>query len=97
LLEQAKEATCEDEIPFALRNRPVLNQFQVVYWVAFQELTDSRQYTSAGIAGIPYIPKIAWLDENGIVDPDDRRDYLRMISVLDSVFTEHHYEKSKVK
>lgn len=93
--EQAEGATCEDEIPYALRNRPKLNQFQQVYFDAYNEISGSRQYHSAGAAEIPYSEKILWLDENGIFDPDERRDYLQMISVLDGVFLEEQFKKSQ--
>lgn len=94
--EVADGAVTEDEIPLALRNRPVLNQFQMVYWEAFQDLTGSRQYTSAGIAEIPFKAKIDWLDEEDIVDPDERRDYKQMITVLDNAYVASYHEKAKV-
>lgn len=96
-MEQAKQATTLEEIPLCIRNRPVLSQFQLPYWNFYQELTGSRQYTSSGVADIPYTEKVAWLNENDIQDPDDRRTYLQMIAILDATYLEHFYEKSKVK
>lgn len=95
LNEEAKGATTEEEIPYALRNRPVLNQFQKAYFDAYNEIAGSRQFHSAGAAEIPYSAKILWLDENWIFDPDERKDYLQMISVLDGVFLEDQYKKSQ--
>ena len=95
LNDEAKGATTEEEIPYALRNRPVLNQFQAVYFNAYNELAGSRQYTSAGSAEIPYSEKINWLDENEIFDPDERRDYLQMVSVLDGIYLEDQFKKSQ--
>jgi hypothetical protein len=97
LLETAKGATTEEELPYALRSRPSLNQFQAEYWRAYQEISGSRQYTASGVAEIPYLSKLAWLDENGVFDEDERRDTLQAITELDSTYLEHFYEKNKVK
>jgi hypothetical protein len=97
LQEEAKGATTEDEIPQALRSRPKLNQFQMNYWLAYQEISGSRQYTSSGVAEIPYTEKLAWLNENDITDEDERATYHQMVSALDGAYLEHFYEKSKVK
>jgi hypothetical protein len=97
LKEIAEGATTEEDIPHALRSRPVLNQFQLYYWNSFQEISGSRQFTASGVADIPYPTKLTWLNENEVDDPDDRRDCLQMIGLLDSIYTEHFYEKSKVK
>lgn len=70
-----------------------MNQFQQPYWDAYQELAGSRQYTQSGIADIPYSEKVKWLDENGVDDPDDRRDYIQMISVLDAAYIKQYYSK----
>lgn len=56
----------------------------------------SRQYTASGIAEIPYSEKVLWLDENGITCPDERRDFLEMIKVLDDKCLGDYYEKNKV-
>lgn len=72
-------------------------QFQIPYWKAYQDITGSRQYTASGIADIPYSEKVSWLNENDIDDPDERADFLYMISILDATFLEHYYEKNKVK
>lgn len=62
----------------------------------YSELTGSRQFTSAGIAEIPYLVKVAWLDENGIDEPDDRRDYIQVCTALDRAYLSNYYEKRKV-
>jgi hypothetical protein len=67
------------------------------YWIAYQDIAGSRQYTSSGVADIPYSEKITWLDENGITDIDERKDYLQIISSLDSEYLKDYYEKHKVK
>lgn len=95
LKEQAALAETEEEIPFALRNRPVLDQFQQWYWNAYQEIAGSRNYTSAGAAEIPYSEKIKWLNENDVDDPDDRKDYIFMISAIDGAYLDYHYSKNK--
>jgi hypothetical protein len=92
----ARNAETEEDIPLSIRNRPILNQYQILYWRAYMELADSRQYTSAGVASIPYTVKIAWLDENEVFDQDERNDYLGMIFLLDAAYLEHYYEKTKV-
>jgi hypothetical protein len=92
-----KAAVTVDDIPPAIRNRPVLTQFQSTYWIAYQELLGSRQIGGSGIADIPYSEKIKWLDENWIEDSDDRQDYLFMINALDSAHLKHHYDKMKKK
>ena len=91
----AEKATTEDKIPKALRSRPVLTQYQKEYWEAYRALASSRQFTSSGIAEIPYSEKILWLDENEIWDRDMRRDFMQMITMLDGVYTEDFYKKQK--
>jgi hypothetical protein len=97
LQEQAEGAITEEDIPYALRNRPQLNQFQFAYWKAYQELSGSRQFTQSGVAEIQYVQKVAWLNENEIDDQDERRDYLMMIGILDGEYLADHYEKSKIR
>ncbi len=63
----------------------------------FDDIAGSRAFTSSGIAQIPYPVKIMWLDENGIVDEDERKDYLYVIKAMDNAYVEHYYEKQKVK
>jgi hypothetical protein len=65
-----------------------------VYWQAYLELTGSRQFTSAGVADIPYSEKVHWLNENEINDPDERNDFKQMITALDGAYLEHYYKKS---
>ena len=95
LNDEARGAACEEEIPYALRNRPKLNMFQQVYFDAYNDLSGSRQYHSAGAAEIPYSEKIKWLNENGIDDPDERRDFIQLLSVLDGIFLEEQFKKSQ--
>jgi hypothetical protein len=91
----AKNAETEEDIPISIRNRPRLDQFEQDYWQAYLDLSGSRQFTSAGVAEIPYKAKIAWLDEHEIYDPDERRDYFKIITHIDNAFLEHYYEKNK--
>lgn len=88
----AKGAVTEDEIPYALRNRPSLNQFQRCYYDMFMDLSGSRQFTASGVAEIPYHFKIMWLDENDILDPNERKDHLSMVAMLDGAYLKHFYK-----
>jgi hypothetical protein len=97
LQEIADVATTEEEIPQTLRSRPKLTQFQIPYWQAYQEITGSRQFTSSGVAEIPYLTKVKWLDENEVFDQDERNDFMYMFNLLDSTYLEDFYEKNKVK
>lgn len=63
----------------------------------YNEISGSRTFTPSGVAEIPYPTKIVWLNENWIDDPDDRRDYLYMVGVLDGFYLNHYYEKNRVK
>lgn len=95
LEELARNAETEEDIPFSIRTRPILNQFQKEYWGAYLTLTGSRQFTASGIAEIPYREKIAWLNENEIYDQDERNDYIQLITLLDNAYLEYYYEKNK--
>lgn len=61
----------------------------------YQDITGSRQFTQSGVAEIPYSAKILWLDENGIVDQDERNDYLEIVTALDSSYLDDFYKKNK--
>jgi len=74
------------ETPKALKDRPSPTQFSIDYWKAFQELSSSRHWTQGGPTEIPYLAKLAWLDESEIFDKDERADYLHVIQALDSEF-----------
>lgn len=95
LRKEAEGATTDEEIPPALRNRPILNQFQTVYWKMYRDITGSRQFTQSGVAEIPYSAKILWLDENGVFDQDERNDCLQIVTAIDSAYLEDFYKKNK--
>ena len=63
--------------------RPCPTQWSIGYWLAFQELNSSRNWTQGGATEILYLAKLAWLDENLVWDKDDRDDYLFIINQLD--------------
>jgi hypothetical protein len=81
------------ETPTALKNKPVLNQWEMLYWEMYSDITGSRQWTAGGPAEIPYPVKILWLDENHIFDRQDREDYLLVVRALDNAYLEHVAEK----
>ena len=80
------------QTPKALLDRPQLSRWSEDYWKAFQELSSSRNWTQSGPTEIPYLAKLAWLDENFIHDPDERDEYLRVIQALDFEYIEHILE-----
>lgn len=88
-------ATSEEDIPKALRSRPVLSPMEQHYWTMYHAISGSRNYSSAGPLSIPYSVKLLWLDENEIEDKDERKDYLYMIEEIDGAYLDHFYEKSK--
>ena len=57
-------------------------------WRGFWALTDSRQWTMGGAAGIPYSQVTGWLDEMGIFDPEDRDEYRFLIREMDREYRE---------
>jgi hypothetical protein len=63
----------------------------------WEDISGSRGFTQSGPMEIPYPVKIMWLDENEVFCPDERNDYLQMISQLDGTYLEKSYEKTKVK
>lgn len=96
LTKLAEEAVTEEDVPQSLRNRPKLSQFQTPFWKMYKEITGSRQFTQGGPTEIPYPCKVLWLNENAIDDPDERRDYMQIVSSLDGTYLENYYEKNKV-
>lgn len=83
----------EGKPPPALQNRKVPNQWSIIYWKAYQELSGSRTWSQGGPSEIPYTPKILWLNENGVFDEDDRNDILHVIQKLDTAYLEHVSKK----
>lgn len=63
----------------------------------FQQLSGSRNYTMGGPTEIIYSEKIKWLDENNVDDPDDRDDFLNVVSQLDNAYLEHSAKKAEKK
>ena len=63
----------------------------------YMDITGSRQWTAGGPAEIPYPVKIQWLDENNILDEQEREDFLTMVRVIDSAYLEHIAKKMEKK
>ena len=71
----------------ALNKMPVLFFDAAPFWVAFMNLSSSRQI-GMGLGAIPYSEITGWLTENGIVRFEDRERYRRFIDVLDKKYLE---------
>lgn len=83
--------------PTALLNRKFPDEWNTKYWNMYHDIDGSRQYTFGGPAEIPYPVKILWLNENRVFDPDDRGDFLNVISQLDNAYLEHSAKKAEKK
>jgi hypothetical protein len=85
------------QTPPALAKRPLPDEWSFKYWRMYQETQGSRQYTFGGPAEIPYPVKILWLNENHVYDPDERDDFLNVVSQLDNAYIEHSAKKADKK
>lgn len=74
-------------VPGTIANAPVPDDLYLGFWEAFKE-TGRHRPVYVGMGGvifgrIPLQTVYAWLDENGIFDPEIRRLYLDVIARLD--------------
>jgi hypothetical protein len=81
------------EKPRALLNRPRLSQWEQAYYEAYERLMGSRQWTFGGAAGIPVSEIVAYFELQGIVDDDERAEYMSVIQALDAEYLKWHKEK----
>lgn len=86
-------ASSGEDVP-ALKSKPTLTIWQFQFWAAFTILSDSRNYTSAGIAPIPLTEMQAYFSIYNIIDAELRELHLTFIRALDEVFLEHSNKKS---
>jgi len=80
----------------ALENMPELYFDAVPFWIAFTQLSSSRQ-TGFGIGAIPYSEITNWLNENNIFRFEEREEYRRFINVIDGYYVEKKAPKSNNK
>lgn len=81
------------EVP-ALQNRPVLSQWVIDYWEAFQILGNSRIPQQGGVGPIPLTEISAYMDVVYLRDVDERLRTVRMIQSLDKVYCRHVNNKA---
>ncbi len=74
------------ETPQALLSRPVLTQLEQPMFDAYQALSSSRNWTPVGPAAIPFSEISRYLEFNGILDLDEREEYIRIIQAIDSEY-----------
>lgn len=78
----------------ALQNRPVLSQWVIDYWEAFQILGNSRIPHQGAIGPIPLTEIVAYMDVTYLRDVDERLRMVKMIQSLDRVYTKHVNDKA---
>ena len=76
------------ETPPALRNRPRLLPWLLMYYSAFMELTHSRIVHQGGIGYIPLSEYVAYMEMVRIDDIEERELFIKMVKALDSVYVE---------
>ena len=65
--------------------RPVLIPWLEPYWEAFLVLSQTRP-VGMGVGAIPLSEIVAYLDLHQVEDPEERRDTLRYVQILDRAF-----------
>lgn len=70
---------------------------QKLAWDGFNAISGSRPVTAGGVGGIPFAEKREWLDEQGVLDPDDRAAWMAMIEEMDGAFRKHVAGKNPKK
>jgi len=70
-----------------MENMPLLFLDAVPIWEAFGSLSSSRQ-TGFDMGAIPYSEITNWLDENSIIQFEERERYRRFITFIDGVYIE---------
>jgi hypothetical protein len=85
-------AKAGEDVP-ALASRPILTPWQQTYMDAFHTLSSSRNYTSVGIAAIPYHQILLWMNEHKITDLSDREEFVIVLQSIDNTFLEHAHKK----
>lgn len=89
----AKQARGEP-VPL-LDERPQLTDEQAYYFEAFAALNTCRGPAAHGIGNIPWLAAMAYCNERGVTDQDDRADLWAYISAMDSVMVAHVQQKLK--
>jgi hypothetical protein len=82
-----------EDVP-ALLNRPTLTMWQRYFWEAYQTISSSRNFHSAGIASIPLTEIFTYFQIYNIRDLEMRDLYLQHIQTLDNTYLEHANKKS---
>lgn len=61
-------------------------------WRGFYALTGSRAITMGGVGPIPYFQILAYLDENEVDDPDERRELFHLIGRMDQEYLAYSHK-----
>ena len=78
----------------ALENRPVLSNWVIEYWEAFQTLGSSRIPHQGAIGPIPLTEISAYMDVVYLRNVDERLRMVRMIQSLDKDYCKHVNDKA---
>ena len=82
---EAAERGEEAELLPALQNRPEIFQDVVHYYIAFNELSASRQ-SGMGLGYIPYSEIRGYLNEHWIIDYEERLEWIQWIQFIDRLY-----------
>jgi hypothetical protein len=78
-----------------LDERPQLDEFQAYYFEAFADLNTCRGPAAQGVGPIPWLAAMAYCDQRGVDDVDDRAELWVYVRAMDSVFTGFVQDKIK--
>jgi len=81
-------------LPSAIENKPEPFSDAIEYWVAFNELSSSRQ-SGMSIGHIPYNQISAYMTENDIVSAEERQRFRQIVTSVDNEFVKIQQQKSE--
>lgn len=82
--------------PQALLSRPILSQYEQLYYDAFFELNGSRQWTIGGPSSIPLSEIETYFRIHHVEEEEEQAEYISIFQAMDDVFIKH-FTKSTPK
>jgi hypothetical protein len=81
--------------PAPLLARPKIKRHDVWYLEAFQSLSAARSNGFSGAEPIAISEIVAYLNLEGVTDPQERRRFLNLVQLLDSEWMKFHRERAE--
>lgn len=84
-------------VPPSLKNKPVLQGFDIEIWNAFTRLSARRHVNGFGaVSAIPYVEIAAYMELVAKIDSrEDQLIFIELVEYLDSLFLKDYAEKQR--